>query len=208
MIQMMGAVFGLAAGILFGRYQLKRWNMDSKKSMAVLAAGSAIVFLAGGYLMLQYEYHILKMIRYWILMYSLLLLAMLDSRDRLIPNKALLVLLGVRTVLLAADCACFPQLIMEILISSVVGLAGGGGIFLLAGLIARKGIGMGDVKMIGVIGYYLGFQVLMSDLIITMTFTVLGGLAVLAFRKASLHSEMAFAPYAAAGTIITILMGF
>ena len=118
MIQMMGAVFGLAAGILFGRYQLKRWNMDSKKSMAVLAAGSAIVFLAGGYLMLQYEYHILKMIRYWILMYSLLLLAMLDSRDRLIPNKALLVLLGVRTVLLAADCACFPQLIICLLYTS------------------------------------------------------------------------------------------
>lgn len=208
MEQLLLALAGAAAAILFGRRQLMRWEMWDRKHAVIFIVTTGIMFFPGGYLMMRYEYHVLKTVRYWILMFALLLLAMLDSKKRLIPNKALLVMLGVRTVLLLPECICFPQLNVEILLSSMAGLVGGGLMFLLAGIIARKGIGMGDVKLIGVMGYYLGFQVLMSDLIITLTLTVLAGITALLLRKASLRSEMPFAPFAAAGTMITILMGF
>lgn len=150
----------------------------------------------------------MKIIRYWGLMYALLLLALLDSEKKVIPNRALLVLLGIRTVLMVGECICFPQLCMEIVMSAALGMAGGGLLFLLAGLLAGRGIGMGDVKLIGIMGYFAGFQVLMSDLIITLTLTVLAGLTALVLKKASLRSELPFAPFAAVGTMITILMGF
>lgn len=210
MLQMMVAAMaaGLAMAIVFGRHQLIRWRMSDRKYIWILCVGSGIVFLPGGYLMLVYGYHILKIIRYWMLMYGLLLLSMVDCNRRVIPNKALLVMAGLRTVLLGAECLCFPQLSMELLASSLTGLIGGGLIFILAALIARRGIGMGDVKMIAVMGYYLGFRVLMSSLIIILTLTVIGGIGVVMLRKVSLRSEMPFAPFVAVGTVITILMGF
>lgn len=201
------AVIGTAAGLLFGSYQMKRWNVWERKNGAILVLGTLVLFLAGGYLMRVYEYHILKMLRYWILMYGLLLLALYDVKERVIPNRALLVMAGIRTILLGVECICFPALISEILISAAVGLIGGGFLFLLAEIISRKGIGMGDVKMIAVVGYFLGFRVLMSNLIITMTLTLLGGGILLLAKKASLKTEIPFAPFAAAGTCLTILIG-
>ncbi len=208
MTEMICAGAGLAAGIVLGRKQLRRWKIANKRNQALLTIGTIIVFLAGGYLMKLYGYHILKIIRYWGLMYALLLLALLDSEKKVIPNRALLVLLGIRTVLMVGECICFPQLCMEIVMSAALGMAGGGLLFLLAGLLAGRGIGMGDVKLIGIMGYFAGFQVLMSDLVITLTLTVLAGLTALVLKKASLRSELPFAPFAAVGTMITILMGF
>lgn len=208
MAEMVCAAAGLTAGILLGRRQLRRWKIANRKNLVLLVAGAMVIFLPGGYLMKLYGYHILKLLRYWGLMYALLLLALLDVEKKMIPNRILLVLLGVRTILMVGECICFPQVCMEIVISAAVGMIGGGVLFLLAGLLTGKGIGMGDVKLIGIMGYFLGFQVLMSDLVITLTLTVLYGLMALILKKASLRSELPFAPFAAAGTMITILMGF
>lgn len=202
------ALSGFLAGIVLGDRQLQRWQIRTRMYRGILVLSCAVLFGLGGWLMSAYGYHVLKAVRYWILMYGLVLIGLVDGRKKIIPNKAVLVLLGIRTVLLVAEMACFPQLILEIVVSSTAGLAGGGLLFLTVGLIAKKGIGMGDVKLIGVMGYYLGFKVLMSNLIITLTLTVLGGITALIFRKASWKSEIPFAPFAAAGTIITILMGF
>ena len=202
------ALAGFLAGIVFGDRQMKRWQIETRLYRLLLVLSCAVVFGLCGWLMSAYGYHILKAVRYWILIYGLILIGMIDSRKKIIPNKAVLVLLGVRTLLLAGEMICFPQLILEIAVSSGAGLAGGGLLFLTVSLIAKKGIGMGDIKLIGVMGYYLGFKVLMSNLIITLTLTVLGGITGLILRKTSLRSEMPFAPFAAAGTIITIMMGF
>lgn len=208
MAEMVCAAAGLTAGILLGRRQLRRWKIANRRNQILLVAGALVIFLPGGYLMKLYSYHILKLFRYWGLMYALLLLALLDAGKKVIPNRALLILLGIRTVLMVGECICFPQICTEIVISAAIGMAGGGLLFLLAGLLVGKGIGMGDVKLIGVMGYFLGFQVLMSDLVITLTLTVLSGLTALVLKKASIRSELPFAPFAAVGTMITILMGF
>lgn len=201
-------LLGFGCGIYFGRYQLNSWKLMSRKKMIVLVVGSIVIFGAGYWLMDIYGYHALKMIRYWLLMYGLLLLAFLDAEKKIIPNQALLVMTGMRTVLLIGECICFPKLYFEIIVSAFIGLLGGGLLFLLPGIVMKKGIGMGDVKLIAVMGYYLGFQVLMSNLMITLTLTVLAGVTALIAKKASPHSEIPFVPFAAMGTIITILMGF
>lgn len=174
----------------------------------ILTAGSVLIFGAGCWFMMVYEYHLLKIVRYWLLMYGLLLLAFLDAEKKIIPNQALLVMTGTRTILLIGECICFPELYFEILVSAFIGLLGGGLLFLIPGILMKKGIGMGDVKLAAVIGYYLGFQVLMSNLMITLTLTVLAGVTALIVKKASPYSEIPFVPFAAVGTIITILMGF
>lgn len=199
---------GSIAGVLFGKYQLEKWKISEKKTLILLALGSEVTFLAGGGLMALYGYHWLKILRYWTLLYALILLGILDYRKQIVPNKALLVLLGVRLLLLAGDISCFPELWLELFSSSLVGMLGGAGLFLIAGIIARNGLGMGDVKLIGVMGFFLGFRLLMSSLVITLTLTVLGGLFVLVTKKKGLKAELPFVPFAAVGTTITILLGF
>lgn len=203
----MGAGLGVMIGAFFGRYQLMRWDIWKKWNKVILVIGCFLIFFPGAFLMNLYGYHVLKISRYWILMYALLLLAILDCEKRIIPNRALLVLLGIRMILLVLDCICFPELWKEVLMSSLGGMIGGGGLFLIAGILARKGMGMGDIKMIAVVGFYLGFQLLMSDLVISLFLTVLGGIFNLAVRKKPLHSAMPFAPFVAVGTWITILLG-
>lgn len=199
---------GMLTGIFLGRRQLLRWDIYNKKKMAWLVIGTAVIWILGGYLMQVYGYYICKQLRYLCLQEALLWLAFVDAEKKIIPNRALLLLVGVRTVLLLAEIVCFPQLGIEIVLSAVVGLLGGGGLFLLSAVVTRKGLGMGDVKMVAVMGYYLGFAVLMSNLIITMTLTLFAGLGILLLKKQSLHAELPFAPFAAVGTIFTILMGF
>lgn len=201
------AVAGMILGYCFGTNQLVKWEMTEQKSRIALVIGMGLIFVPGAFLMQQYGYHLLKIIRYMILLYALLLLSFVDYKKRIIPNRVLLVMMGVRTVLWAAECISFPQVWTEILISSFCGLFGGGFLFLFAGFIARKGLGMGDVKMIAVTGFYLGFQVLMSDLILSLLFTVLGGLFNLVIRKKSMKSELPFAPFLALGTWVAILLG-
>ena len=202
-----GATVGTILGYFFGKEQIACWQMTEKKFKIILIVGSALIFWPSAFLMQQYDYHMLKILRYWMILYALFLLSFVDYKKRMIPNKSLLALLGIRLLFLAVECICFPEIWFEILISSFCGLFGGGLLFLIAGLIARKGLGMGDVKMIAVTGFYLGFQVLMSDLILSLLLTIIGGLYNLIIRKQSMKSEMPFAPFLALGTWFAILLG-
>jgi leader peptidase (prepilin peptidase)/N-methyltransferase len=67
----------------------------------------------------------------------------------------------------------------------------------------RGGLGMGDVKLAGMLGFLLGWTVL-SALIIG---TILGGIAsaVVIFRSGSKRSTIAYGPYLAIGGITAIL---
>lgn len=208
MIGTVAAILGTAGGILLGKRLLGRRDAWNRKTAVLVAWGCALIFLAGIWLMGLYGYHWLKILRYLTIMYGLLLLAVIDAREKIIPNSALAMLAGFRMVLLIGDVFVFPELAAEIMISAGAGLAGGGILFLAASAAVRKGLGMGDVKLVAVMGFYLGFKALMSSLIIILTLTALAGTGLLLFKKISLKSELPFAPFAAAGTVIALLMGF
>ena len=67
---------------------------------------------------------------------------------------------------------------------------------------------MGDVKLMAVQGFYLGSQTMISSLVLTMVFTIITGLSLVAVKKASLKAELPFGPFVAAGTAVTLLLGF
>lgn len=208
MIGTVAAILGTAGGILLGKRLLGRRDAWNRKTAVLVAWDCALIFLAGIWLMGLYGYHWLKILRYLTIMYGLLLLAVIDAREKIIPNSALAMLAGFRMILLIGDVFVFPELGAEIMISAGAGLAGGGILFLAAGATVGKGLGMGDVKLVAVMGFYLGFKALMSSLIIILTLTALAGTGLLLFKKISLKSELPFAPFAAAGTVIALLMGF
>lgn len=144
----------------------------------------------------------------WILLYMLYMIAVIDFRQKIIPNGMILWLFLLRAVLLFLECITMQNRITELLLSSVAGLALAAAMFFVARLVAKEGIGMGDVKLAGVLGFYLGMSVFISDMILTMGFLVITGLILLLLKKVRLRSELSFAPFVFAGTLITILLGF
>ena len=66
----------------------------------------------------NYGYHWLKIVRYVILTACLVPLGIIDYKQRIIPNKILLVMTGIRAVLLAGDMLVYPDYKWELIVSA------------------------------------------------------------------------------------------
>jgi leader peptidase (prepilin peptidase)/N-methyltransferase len=92
-------------------------------------------------------------------------------------------------------------------LSAVAGTALGFGVFLLLALVRPGGMGMGDVKLAGLIGLMTG----LDGVILAMTVGILAGglaaLALLASRRFDRKATMAYAPYLALGAWVALYFG-
>jgi prepilin signal peptidase PulO-like enzyme (type II secretory pathway) len=87
-------------------------------------------------------------------------------------------------------------------LAAVVGLAVGGGLFLLAAWLGRGGMGGGDVKLAAALGAILGFPLVIPGLLCGVLTGGLAALALLLTRRAGRKDTMAYAPYLAVGALI------
>ncbi|MFS0775792.1 prepilin peptidase [Neobacillus sp. 3P2-tot-E-2] len=74
-------------------------------------------------------------------------------------------------------------------------------------IISKGGMGMGDVKLYAVLGFVLGFKlVLLSFFLSTLLGAVIGGLAIL-FKVVKRRQPIPFGPFIAAGTLTAYYWG-
>ena len=162
---------------------------------------AAIVFTA-------YGYSFLKIVRYCLLMGALVPIGYRDHKDRIIPNRWLLCLAGIRITLFAVESACYPSFIVANVKLILGGAAAGGLILFAAYVISRHGIGPGDIKLFIVIGTYIGSQrtyiVILASLLIAACYSVVKIIR----KRLNVKDEIAFAPFIAVGTTIILGLGF
>jgi leader peptidase (prepilin peptidase) / N-methyltransferase len=128
-------------------------------------------------------------------------IALIDLDHRRIPN----VLTGPAALAaLVAIALLEPAFLPEALIAG----AAAGGFFLLAAVLHPKGMGMGDVKLAGVLGLYLGRAVAPS-LLIALAAGVLVGAAIIARKGAAegRRTAVPFGPFLALGAVAGLLAG-
>lgn len=136
-----------------------------------------------------------------------LLLAVVDLRTMLLPNRVLLPGLVGGLVLLAAAAAAdgsWPAL-------GRAALAGGGAfaVLLALALVAPTGMGMGDVKLAGLLGLYLGWlgwPVVLTGLFLGFLGQAVLGIALLVARRADRRTELPFGPALLGGTLLAALL--
>jgi leader peptidase (prepilin peptidase)/N-methyltransferase len=127
--------------------------------------------------------------------------ALIDLEHRIIPNR--ITLLGAVAALalgLALDPAGEPE--------RLIAGAAAGGFLLLAALAYPGGMGMGDVKLAGVMGLFLGASVAPALLIALVTGVLLG--ALLIARKgaqAGRKTAVPFGPFLALGALVAVFVG-
>jgi leader peptidase (prepilin peptidase)/N-methyltransferase len=127
--------------------------------------------------------------------------ALIDLEHRIIPNK----ITGLGAVLalaigLALDPAGEP--------GRLIAAAAAGGFLLLAALAYPGGMGMGDVKLAGMMGLFLGASVAPALLIALLTGVALG-VVVIARKGAQAGRKTAipFGPFLALGALVAIFVG-
>jgi Flp pilus assembly protein protease CpaA len=86
-------------------------------------------------------------------------------------------------------------------------LVGGGvglGLFALVFILSRGHLGMGDVKLAGVIGLMLGYPGVVNALMAGILMGAAAAIFLLATRRATRKSYMAYAPYLALGALVVM----
>jgi len=127
--------------------------------------------------------------------------ALIDLEHRIIPNR--ITVLGAISALalgLALDPAGEPE--------RLIAGAAAGGFLLLAALAYPGGMGMGDVKLAGVMGLFLGSSVAPA-LLIALLLGVLLGALVIARKgpRAGRKTAVPFGPFLALGALVAVFVG-
>jgi leader peptidase (prepilin peptidase)/N-methyltransferase len=137
-----------------------------------------------------------------------LLLAVVDLRTSLLPDRV--VLPGVVGGLALLAVAAGLDGSADDLLRGVSAAAVAFGALLLLALINPRGMGMGDVKLAGVLGLFLGLldvgHVLLG-LFLGFLLGSVGGITLLATGIKRRGEHIPFAPFLAAGALVSLLVG-
>jgi leader peptidase (prepilin peptidase) / N-methyltransferase len=136
-----------------------------------------------------------------LLVTALVPIALIDLDRRIIPNR---ITLPASVTAVAAAAVLDAGFVPEQLIAG----AAAGGFFLLAAVMYPRGMGMGDVKLAGMLGLYLGRAVAPAVLVALVT-GVLVGAAVIARKGAREGRKTAvpFGPFLALGALVALFAG-
>jgi leader peptidase (prepilin peptidase)/N-methyltransferase len=135
-----------------------------------------------------------------VLISVLVLVAAIDIEHRIVPNRVLAPAALIALLLwLLAD----PDRLLENLIAG----AAAGGFLLVAALAYPGGMGMGDVKLAAVMGFFLG-RAVAPALLVGFAVGVLVGAGIMAARGMEARKQaIPFAPYLALGGVVGQLFG-
>lgn len=141
----------------------------------------------------------------WVLLPTLFFISVLiviffiDLDNYIIPN---VIVLPAAAICLAARIAIEPDRWLELLAAGLVSAA----FFFLIVMIFPRGMGMGDVKLVMMLGFFLGKSVLVALFIGFLTGALTGVTLMIAGVKGR-KSQIPFGPFLAIGAIIALFFG-
>lgn len=153
-----------------------------------------------GYMLLTYEFGVgWTAFAYALFISSLLVLTFIDLSHQILPD--LITLPGIIVGLIAAS-----SVLPTGIINSVIGVLVGGGAFYLVAVISRGGMGGGDIKLIAMIGAFLGWRDVLLTIFIGALTGSLVGIFLMLFKGKKRKDPIPFGPFLAAGAIISVFL--
>jgi leader peptidase (prepilin peptidase) / N-methyltransferase len=142
-------------------------------------------------------------------LWVLVALSLIDLETKLLPNRIVYPSVVAGVVLLAVAAALGPRG-MDDWIRGLAGMSAGAGAFFVVALISPAGMGMGDVKLAGLIGLYLGYLSwgrVVLGFFLAFLLGAVSGIALMIAGKAGRKTQVPFGPFMALGAIIATLYG-
>ena len=137
---------------------------------------------------------------------ALLAIAFIDLQHKIIPD-----VISLPGILIGLAFSFFPSAAISPL-DALIGVVGGGGFLLLVGtvfekLTGREGMGGGDVKLLAMIGAWMGWKALPFIILISsLTGAVIGGVSLVVTRQ-GVRSRIPFGPFLALGALVFLFFG-
>jgi leader peptidase (prepilin peptidase)/N-methyltransferase len=150
---------------------------------------------------------------YWLFLAGLVLGTFVDFEHFIIPDSVTIGGMVVGPVLSALAPALHGRALWwQGLADSGLGLAAGfGALFAIAWLgekaFKKEAMGFGDVKLMGAIGAFLGWQAVVFTVFVSSLLGSVVGLTLIACRRASMQARIPFGPYISAAALIWVFWG-
>lgn len=154
---------------------------------------------------------------YLVFLFCLVVVTFIDIERMIIPNVITIpgIFIGIvygvaRTnwgnlTILLADSNGHPYTIASILVrqpvfDAIFGVVLGGGLLYLIALIyfivrKREGMGMGDVKLLAMIGAFLGWKSIIYVMLLSSVLGTIVGLAIIAHKRGDMKHALPFGPF-------------
>ena len=136
---------------------------------------------------------------------SLVAVTFIDLSHQIVPD--VITLPGMVLGLLAASTVLPPGPI-----NSLIGLFLGGGLFYLVAILSvtllkKEGMGGGDIKLIAMIGAFLGWKGMLLTIFLAALSGSISGLFLVLFRGRSRAEPIPFGPFLALGAMVSLFWG-
>ena len=169
---------------------------------------SILMLIMPIFVMLRMYYHEEKMlfcIRALLILLTVFICAWTDLAAFLIKNKVLLIALLLRFVVFGIEMLTSPEGIKSIVVSGLIAAFALAVVSLLCKILTG-GVGAGDVKLLAVMGLYLGVEYVGLCVFYSMIAMFVFSLGVLLLGKGTRKTEIPFAPFLLIGTCVGFLM--
>ncbi len=150
---------------------------------------------------------------YWLVVSGLVLGTFVDFEHMIIPDRVTLGGIAAGLVLSAVVPSLHGQESwLGGLVSSVIGLVVGWGLLWLVAVIGKAifkqdAMGLGDVKLLGAIGAFFGWQAILFTIMVSSLLGSIVGITLVLAKSKELQGRIPFGPYIALAALIWMLWG-
>jgi leader peptidase (prepilin peptidase)/N-methyltransferase len=131
---------------------------------------------------------------------ALLIVSFIDLAHKIVPDVITLpgILAGMVASVLLTPVG---------IVNALVGVIIGGGLFLLIAVLSRGGMGGGDIKLIAMIGAFLGWQAVLVTIFLGATLGAVIGIGLMLLKQKGRKEPIPFGPFLALGAFIAMVWG-
>lgn len=163
---------------------------------------AAVVLMLTGY----YGRDLLFVVKRLLVMGMLWPVAVFDYREYRIPNKLLLLFLALRAVLLLPELLFLGTGGLATVILELIAAVGCTVICVVSMLISRGSIGMGDLKLMAVMAFFLGVEGVCYAMFLSVFAAFICSVGLLITKKKGRKDAIPFAPFILVGTIVSFIL--
>lgn len=203
---LLGYAMGIITLLLGDGYYENRFEDVMKKTfLSYVFSAAACGFAALAFC--RYGYDTIECLALLFLISCLFVVGRIDKAKQIIPNAIIILLFVIRTILYLLEVILHKDYGFENCKIGIAGLIVAAIAFGVFKLICKDGIGMGDVKLLVLMGYYVGIYRCFLMLFTILLLAVIQITVKIITKKIKRKECISFGPYIAAGGYVALLIG-
>lgn len=171
--------------------------------MFILSTASTAAIIA---VQLQ-EMHYIFCTKIFFVLFTLIFVCIIDSQTNTIPNILSINLFILRLVFLPFEYIYQRNVFKTLIISSLIGLFVSFLVLYFVHKITKSGFGMGDVKILSSLGFFVGISSVLTTILFAMIVAAILGVILILLKRKSRKDVMPFGPFIFIGFIISVILG-